>query len=294
MAHEVHSAHLSMRPEQARSLRAQLRINYLIGNTRRVRQDRELLRRYSRGVGLLELSEQLHYPPVALFRVLLQCRGLNTNEIKLAISKPDESKRLSDYDRQQLELAFSADYAYDGDRRQQSQDFEVLLSTFFEAQGALLYREEELMSKQQPAYGGPVLTPDILFRNKVVINGQPVAWVDAKDFYGSALAIAGGKHAAQIEKYTAEWGPGALVFHSGFSDSLVLKDGCQALDGSHLPSSFAGTAMLKLRAGMRWGWRTWLSATQSDDTERMLARKTGARVLAQQAKRDELRERATR
>ena len=147
-------------------------------------------------------------------------------------------------------------------------------------------REDELHTAQQRAYGCPVLTPDVLFRSPVFVNGQRVAWVDAKNFYGSGLAMADGKHRTQIEKYTAEWGPGAVVFSGGLSDALRLPDGCLLLDGSQLPSGFAGIAMLKLRAGVKWGWRKWLSATQGDDSDRLLAHKSGARVLAQQAKNE--------
>ena len=265
-----------------------------------MRRDRELLREYTRGVGLLELSEKHCFPAVSLFRVILQCRGLSTTEVKAAIAKPHESKRLSDYDRQQLALAWSTEKertvtaqrglsGSETDRKRQSLKFEEVLSTYFEASGALLYREDELHAAQQRTYGGPVLTPDILFRSPVLIDGQRVSWVDAKDFYGSGLAMADGKHRVQVEKYTAEWGPGAVVFSGGLSDALRLGDDCLLLDGSQLPTSFAGTAMLKLRAGVRWGWRKWLSVTQGDDSDRLLAHKSGARVLAQQAKTDEKR-----
>ena len=41
------------------------------------------------------------------------------------------------------------------------------------------------MVKEQMMEHEPVNTPDLLFLDHVTINGEPIAWIDAKHFYGS-------------------------------------------------------------------------------------------------------------
>ena len=63
--------------------------------------------------------------------------------------------------------------------------FEDILADWFEAQGIRLRRQPEMVKEQSELLGRPVRTPDLLFLDHVYINGQPVAWIDAKHFYGA-------------------------------------------------------------------------------------------------------------
>ena len=56
------------------------------------------------------------------------------------------------------------------------------------------------------------MTPDILFLDHVEINGQPVAWIDAKHFYGADVGFQRKKMSKQMMRYINEWGSGAIVF----------------------------------------------------------------------------------
>ncbi|GIQ99971.1 MAG: hypothetical protein CM15mP8_1690 [Methanobacteriota archaeon] len=46
-----------------------------------------------------------------------------------------------------------------------------------------------MVSEQRIEHGRPINTPDILFLDHVEINGQPVAWIDAKHFYGADVSF---------------------------------------------------------------------------------------------------------
>ena len=46
-----------------------------------------------------------------------------------------------------------------------------------------------MVSEQRLEHGRPINTPDILFLDHVEINGQPVAWIDAKHFYGADVSF---------------------------------------------------------------------------------------------------------
>lgn len=58
-------------------------------------------------------------------------------------------------------------------------------------------------------------TPDFLLSEPTEICGRRVVWLDAKNYlyYGNRLTLPGLKK--QVRKYTAEFGPGALVFAGG-------------------------------------------------------------------------------
>jgi len=68
----------------------------------------------------------------------------------------------------------------------------------------------------------------------VEINGEPVAWIDAKHFYGADVDFQRKKIAKQATRYVDAWGQGALVFRHGFCNNVhipgtVLLD-CGPLD----------------------------------------------------------------
>jgi hypothetical protein len=76
-------------------------------------------------------------------------------------------------------------------------------------------------------------TPDILFSEKVIINGQNVNWIECKAYYGSGMLVNGHKYkkckqlacskiAGQAERYRERYGPGAIVFLRGFHSSLRI------------------------------------------------------------------------
>lgn len=85
-----------------------------------------------------------------------------------------------------------------------------------------------LLTEVQLKAQGMQITPDIVFPERnVQINGATVNWIDCKTYFGAAslantpyLAI--GKLKQQCEKYTQNFGPGAVVFLNGFSRDLSI------------------------------------------------------------------------
>ena len=65
------------------------------------------------------------------------------------------------------------------------------------------------------------------------INDQPVAWIDAKHFYGADVEFQRKKMKKQMNRYIEEWGSGAIMFRHGFSENLFLP-GVLMLDASPL------------------------------------------------------------
>ena len=120
-------------------------------------------------------------------RIVLKKRGLKRQHVTAAINDPLaadlRAPLLRDRDRVQIMEALAADRAEADTRDRQmgllesASAFEDVLCEYFESKGVRLYREAELKAKQRRAFGAPVLTPDLLLRSAVTINGSPVAWV---------------------------------------------------------------------------------------------------------------------
>ena len=114
--------------------------------------------------------------------------------------------------------------------------FEEVLADWFESRGVNLRRQNEMVAEQRLEHGRPINTPDILFLDHVEINGQPVAWIDAKHFYGADVSFQRKKMTKQMSRYIEEWGSGAVVYRHGFSENLFIP-GCIMLDAENLDLS---------------------------------------------------------
>jgi hypothetical protein len=79
-------------------------------------------------------------------------------------------------------------------------------------------------------------TPDILFDEPVLINGQEIAWVDAKAFYGANIWSNRKSFQKQTNRYHPTWGQGALLFKHSFCDDLQIN-GAVLLDASPMDDS---------------------------------------------------------
>ena len=90
-----------------------------------------------------------------------------------------------------------------------------------------------MVKEQQKEHGRPIRTPDILFLDHVTINGSPVAWIDAKHFYGADVDFQRKKTKKQMTRYMDEWGSGAIVYRHGFSENLFIP-GVSMLDAGPL------------------------------------------------------------
>lgn len=91
--------------------------------------------------------------------------------------------------------------------------------------------EKEFLAEMRAGkrYRGP--TPDVLFLKPVKINGVLVSWLDAKQYYASAIlahkeAIPNGKLKNQALRYNEKYGLGAFVFARGFcaEPSFVVEN----------------------------------------------------------------------
>ena len=81
---------------------------------------------------------------------------------------------------------------------------------------------------------GRPITPDFLLKEEIIINGHPVNWIDCKLFYGNgSIDFTRDQLQVQVSRFTAAYGPGALLFAFGHCESLERTiEGAIILDAS--------------------------------------------------------------
>ena len=230
---------LDMTLDQALSLRSALLQQKTVYTHGRLQsRGKAIVRLYRAGVGIVDLSVRFDSPPMNVFRLVLKEMGWSKSRIKETLRAPSKFKQR---ERNEFDAAESADRVSNVDQsetHERADLFEVILADWFEDQGVRVRRQPEMVKEQTIEHGRPVNTPDLLFLDHVEINGETVAWIDAKHFYGADVDFQRKKISKQSARYVDTWGQGALVFRHGFCKNIhipgtVLLD-CGPLDLSPL------------------------------------------------------------
>ena len=227
--------------DQALSLRsALLQQKTVYGHGRLKSRAKALNRLYSEGVSVVDLSKRFDFPPMNIFRIVLAEKRWSKSRIKECLRDPSKMK---ERERNEFEMAEAADRVSNVDQSEthtRADLFEEILSDWFESKGVTIRRQPEMVSEQKLEHGRPINTPDILFLDHVEINGNPIARIDAKHFYGAYVAFQRKKMSKQMNRYIDEWGSGAVVYRHGFSENLFIP-GCTMLDAGVLDLSKLGS-----------------------------------------------------
>lgn len=226
---------LDMTLDQALSLRsAMLQQKTVYSHGQLQARGKALYRLYREGTTIVDLSKKFDFPPMNIFRLILKEMGWSKARIKETLRAPSKFK---ERERKEFEEAEAADRVSNVDQSEthyRADIFEDILADWFEDQGVRVRRQGEMVKEQMKEHGRPVNTPDLLFLDHVEINGEPVAWIDAKHFYGADVNFQRKKIVKQAGRYVDTWGQGALVFRHGFCENIhipgtVLLD-CGPLD----------------------------------------------------------------
>lgn len=227
----------NMTLDQALSLRSALLQQKTVYSHGRLKsRAKALFRLYNEGVSVVDLSKRFDFPPMNIFRIILAEKRWSKSRIKECLRDPSKMKKR---EREEFEKAEAADRVSNVDQSEthsRADLFEEVLADWFESRGVKIRRQNEMVSEQRLEHGRPINTPDILFLDHVEINGQPVAWIDAKHFYGADVSFQRKKMTKQMSRYIDEWGSGAVVYRHGFSENLFIP-GCLMLDAENLDLS---------------------------------------------------------
>ena len=226
---------MDMTLDQALSLRSAILQEKSVYTFHKLQRNAGKLRSlYEEGITVVELSKRFDYPPMNIFRGILKARGWSKTKIKDALREP--KKKLNKRDQEEFIAAEGADRVANVDQSENAKRadlFEEILCEHFENKGVRIRRQPEMVAEQSVEHGRPIRTPDLLLLDHVIINGQPIAWIDAKHFYGADVNFQRKKTIKQMGRYIEEWGQGAIVFRHGFCSGLKIP-GVVLLDSSQL------------------------------------------------------------
>ncbi len=214
---------LDMTLDQALSLRSALLQQKTVYSRGQLQsRGKAIARLYREGMSIVKLSKKFDFPPMNVFRVVLKEMGWSKSRIKETLRAPSKFK---ERERNEFKAAEAADRVSNVDQSEthsRADLFEDILADWFEEQGVRVRRQGEMVKEQMAEHGRPVNTPDLLFLDHVEINGEPVAWIDAKHFYGADVNFQRKKIVRQAGRYVDTWGQGALVFRHGFCENVHI------------------------------------------------------------------------
>ena len=223
--------------EQALSLRSAILQEKSVKTFSRLQREAPRIRKmYDEGQSVVELSQRLDFPPMNLFRAILMAKGWSKKKIKESLRSPSKGLNKRDYEEfKKAEIADRVSNVDQQETHERADLFEEVLCDFFEEKGVRFRIQKEMVDEQMKEHGRPVRTPDLLLLDHVTINGKPIAWIDAKHYYGASVDFQRRKTTKQMKRYIEEWGMGAIVFRHGFSEKLYIP-GTILLDSLSLRS----------------------------------------------------------
>ena len=162
--------------------------------------------------------------PMNIFRVILKEMGWSKARIKDTLRTPSKFKERERNEFEQAEAADRISNVDQSETHERADLFEDILADCFEDQGVRVRRQGEMVKEQMMEHGRPVNTPDLLFLDHVTINGEPIAWIDAKHLYGSDVDFQRKKISKQASRYVESGAKVRLL-----SDMVFVKLTVQVL-----------------------------------------------------------------
>ena len=192
---------------------------------------------FKKGKSIVELSKIYDYAPLMISRQLLKHYGHDKANIKKMLKHPDliKDKNLK------KDVIFIKENELDvftqtnkSESEKHAIEFENKLGEFLKSRSIQFKTQEELAEEQIIKHGKAINTPDFLITSNLTINGIPIKWIDAKNFYGAKSWFIKLSIEKQVKKYIKEWGSGAIVFSQGFSDKLGINNNTMLIDYNSL------------------------------------------------------------
>lgn len=228
---ELECCELGLMYDQAISIRKQLLIRKARENHWKLKEehslDRVISSFQSQEKSLTGIALELDLPPVSVFRAILARRVLDRYTrrpagkiIQAIISESDQGlvhTFLSKWELNELQNAKKYDVIGFVMNTTLPEDWENELFQYLDEHHISYVKEENLKSMNTKS------TPDCLLLDELYINGRKVKWIEFKSYYASGLRENWWftkKIFTQATKYVNEFGEGAIIMKSGFTERL--------------------------------------------------------------------------
>jgi hypothetical protein len=116
---------------------------------------------------------------------------------------------------------------------EKSREYEFQVEKMLRAMGLEFKTQEQLVEEQIKVYGRPIITPDFLLTKPVVVvvshpdgstTEHTIKWIDVKNYMLIGVPFITKSITEQATRYTAEFGPGAFLFHYGFLNTIKIPN----------------------------------------------------------------------
>jgi hypothetical protein len=204
------------------SIKSSYMKDYIINNYKNIYKYAHKIQHDYNNTNILLLSKKYDLSPVTIINFIFEKKYKNklSNIVK-------NISILNHYDKKQLYIATSNDIYYQLDQTSNAvnaEDFEKKIEEFLINNKIKYMTQEQLTQEQMKQYGKAINTPDFLIKSELIINGQKINWIDAKNFYGSNIGFIKKKINKQIIKYITEYGSGCIIFSLGYNDKLIFDN----------------------------------------------------------------------
>jgi len=201
----------------------------------------EIVAQFAAGESVMSISRSMELPPMFVLKQLLIERGLSSAKMYSALHDlgvmASVNKRLGD----ELADILISDYGswFHGNRtKTEATLFEKKLELYMTQHGVKFTTEDELRAHdtEESDDNTAMSTPDLVFKEPIIINGRKIYWMDAKHYFWYNTLMLTPKLVKQATKYNEEFGPGAMVFAHGFTKwcKSDLFSVTYLLDGSNI------------------------------------------------------------
>jgi len=235
LASYIESNDTNMTMKQALSLRSAIlqnkamKRNYII-----LSNAKKLFYQYKRGKTIVELARDLDCPPMNVFRAILSGMQYGKGKIKKSLKNPQ--KELKEREQNEFVAAEAVDcvsMANQDELHKAAAAFEDDIAHYLRGRDIAFVTQAELTTEQKHEFGKVVLTPDFLLLDDVEVNGEPIKWIDAKAYYGANIPSQVKDTAKQMNRYSEQWGTGAIIFLRGYNETISI-DKCVLLSANAL------------------------------------------------------------
>jgi hypothetical protein len=197
---------------------------------------------------LLHFAHKYNVPPLALVKRVLEAQGNTKATVDKWLNNPSTTTDKNTHE--MIVLGWENDSENPTTIKilfNKSREYEIEVEEMLRKTGIPFKTQEELVKEQIEIYGRPVITPDFLFLEPVIIivnhpdgsvTDHIVHWIDVKNYMLLGTSFITKSIKNQAEKYVKEFGEGCLMFNYGFVNSVeipgtVILSGKQNKDKSN-------------------------------------------------------------
>lgn len=190
---------------------------------------------------LVTTARRYRVPPLALAKRSLEIKGYTKSTIDKWANEPNSIWDTHVYDlivkgwENDPENPTTTRIIFD-----KAREYEIEVEKMLKATGVHFKTQADLTEEQTEIYGRAVITPDFYFPKPITIivthpdgsvTDHEINWIDVKNYMFLGASFITKSIREQSEKYVAKFGPGALLFHYGFVNSMEFP-GAVMLSGS--------------------------------------------------------------